>query len=82
MLYRWRKEYNEYGQNNVPDGTYIDVSTGYDHICGLKTDKTVTCWGDNSYGHFSVPLGTFEKIDSGARHNCGLRENGTIECWG
>ncbi|MBV9791136.1 MAG: hypothetical protein JOZ51_23270, partial [Chloroflexi bacterium] len=40
---------NSYGQSTPPSGTFTQVSTGYLHSCGLRTDSTIICWGDNSY---------------------------------
>lgn len=36
-----------YGQLNVPSGLpgVTQVSTGLQHVCALKDDGTVTCWG-------------------------------------
>ncbi|MDE0162479.1 MAG: RCC1 domain-containing protein, partial [Acidimicrobiaceae bacterium] len=28
------------------------------HSCGLRTDDTITCWGDNEYGQADAPAGT------------------------
>ena len=28
--------------------TYTAVTTRYDHTCALRTDNTITCWGNNS----------------------------------
>lgn len=33
------------------------VSAGGGHSCGLHTDRTITCWGNNFYGQIDVPDG-------------------------
>jgi len=31
------------------------VSEGTTHTCAIKSDDTITCWGDNRYGQLNVP---------------------------
>jgi alpha-tubulin suppressor-like RCC1 family protein len=33
------------GARNPVQGQYTEVSAGGSHTCGLKTDRTVACWG-------------------------------------
>ena len=73
---------NDFGQSNAPDGTFTAVDAGLWNSCGVRTDGTVTCWGDNSDGQSDAPDGTFSAVSAGWRHTCGLRTNGTITCWG
>ncbi|CAK0740298.1 hypothetical protein CCP3SC1AL1_100003 [Gammaproteobacteria bacterium] len=40
---------------------YKQVSAGYGHTCGLKTDNTVACWGNNSYGQATPPPAPLSK---------------------
>ena len=58
------------------------VAAGSDHACGLLTDATVTCWGDNTYRQAEPPTGSFQSIASGGSHTCGLRTDNSITCWG
>ena len=37
-----------------PSGTFVQVSAGQDHACGLKPDGTLVCWGVDSYGNVST----------------------------
>jgi alpha-tubulin suppressor-like RCC1 family protein len=32
------------------DGSWIDITSGNDHTCGLIDDDTLWCWGRNDYG--------------------------------
>jgi len=89
---------NHHGQSYPPDGTFVDAGVGYGngestsafasvsaggwHTCGIRTDGTVNCWGDNSYGQTSVPGGTFLSISTGFAYTCGIRTDGTVNCWG
>ena len=65
-----------------PHGQFSAVSVGDMHWCGLHTDGTVECWGDNNVGQTSAPEGQFSAVSAGFQHSCGLRTDGTIECWG
>lgn len=47
------------------------------HVCGLREDGTVRCYGDAG----SPPAGEFDAISAGMTGTCGLTETG-IECWG
>ena len=36
---------------------FRQVSVGGSHICGLKTDGSIVCWGDNTFGQLApAPL--------------------------
>ena len=58
------------------------VDAGEHHSCGVRTDGTITCWGDNEFGQAASPDGTFTMVDAGEHHSCGIRPDGTITCWG
>lgn len=58
------------------------VDAGGAHACGLRTDGTVSCWGDNSHGQTRAPDEEFSAVSAGLTHSCGLRTDGTITCWG
>jgi len=78
-------------------GTWKAVSAGNIHACGIKTDDTARCWGDDSSGQIGngsgssadqqspVALsggGTWLSIAAGNLHSCGVKTNGTLWCWG
>ena len=50
--------------------------------CGLRTNGTIACWGDNRNGQLNAPSGRFSAVSAGGVHSCGLRTDGTIACWG
>ena len=58
------------------------VDSGTAHACGLRTDGTISCWGDNSHGQTDAPGGEFSAVSAGRTHSCGLRSDGSISCWG
>jgi len=84
-------------QTDVPPGSYSHISIGDGHSCGLHSDSTIECWGDNLYGEIDTPEPT-DRDDDGhgvaepfvpyvdvavsGSHGCGLRADGRIRCWG
>lgn len=50
--------------------------------CGLRTNGSVECWGENSVGQSRPPAGAFRTISAGDRHACGIRADFTLACWG
>jgi len=59
------------------DDTYIHVSTGRDHACGLKDNGSLFCWGDDNRYHTILPLPTdsYFHVAAGSLHNCALRKD-------
>src|SRR5438552_18535504 len=75
--------------------TFGTVSPGDAHTCGITTDGTSYCWGDNSDGQLgdgttsdrstpaAVPGGlSFITVGAGYRHTCGVTNAGAPYCWG
>ena len=53
------------------------------HSCGLRTDNTITCWGDNIAETGRRARRRASKPSAaGGVHSCGLRTDNTITCWG
>ena len=75
-------EASNYGQVDAPSGSFTAVSAGYKHSCGLRTDHSIACWGDNRRGQATAPSGSFTAVSAGYRHSCGLRTDHSIACWG
>lgn len=72
-----------------------EVSAGSDHVCALRMDSNVFCWGRNNRGQLGVggsddletptPLSDITNITqvaSGSAHTCALRNDGAVFCWG
>jgi alpha-tubulin suppressor-like RCC1 family protein len=104
--------YGQLGPNGVDAGFYstspilipnstntAEVSPGSgDHICALKEDQSILCWGFNnklqlgsgaldaglqSPSAFSVGNVTAPaQVAVGAYHTCALRAGGRVACWG
>ena len=81
------------GVLDTPDDPLLSVATGNSHVCGVRADQTLTCWGLSDYhdlesgswvevGKLDVPAGQFLSVAAGGYHSCGLRVDGTVACWG
>ena len=75
------------GRRGDPEGagsqapfSAVAVGTGYG--CGLRTDRSVDCWGENTRGQADAPGGEFSAIAAGWSHSCGVRAGGEVVCWG
>ena len=73
---------------------FQQLSAGLVHTCGLLTDGTAYCWGNNDYGQlgdgsrssraYAVPVAgsvRFSMLTAGGGHTCGLAD-GAAYCWG
>ena len=58
------------------------VTAGSRHSCGLRSDDTISCWGNNEDGQATAPAGRFSAVTGGLLHSCGLRTDNTAACWG
>ena len=70
------------------------VAVGIDHICAIKTDGTVWCWGANKYGQLGngtkIPsalpvqakISNVVSVDAGSAHSCAIRNTQSVWCWG
>jgi alpha-tubulin suppressor-like RCC1 family protein len=81
-----------------PLGSRIAAGLSGNHVCAVKEDGTVRCWGSNSAGQLgngSGGAGQFSAspvtvsgltdavaVAAGAEHSCALRATGSIVCWG
>lgn len=73
-------------------GRYLQLTSGQDHMCALRIDREVVCWGAGDCGANvevsqacdtrRVPTGKFVQVSAGKYHTCGVREGGTLACWG
>ncbi len=77
---------NNYGQCNIPAGTYSAIAAGNQHSVALRTDGTLAAWGANDPGYGqcdNIPTGNdFSAIAGGYDHSLALRSDGTLAAWG
>ena len=75
-------EQPEVNQPIIDPDTFVSVSAGMAHACGVRGDDTLVCWGHDHFGQATPPAGTYAAVSAGARHTCGVRSDGTLACWG
>ena len=73
---------NQFGQLNVPSGTFSAISSGGFFSVGLRSDGTLATWGKNDYGQLNAPSGVFTAVSCGLSWAMALRPDGTIAAWG
>lgn len=93
---------NPYGDDDysqphlvIGGGQWKDLDTGDDHVCGIKSDDTLWCWGTDGEGQLGNGAGsttqyspiqigadTWKMIRPGAYHTCGIKSDDTLWCWG
>ncbi len=75
----------DFGQCDVPEGTYESVSAGGYHTCALGTDGSVVCWGCQypsvDDGQCVHATGPHYGITAGDRHTC-ISASGGLICYG
>lgn len=73
----------------------VRLSAGANHVCQVKNDGTVRCWGSNVSGQLGdgTTNNPFEPVTSGVpfpsvadaagdNHSCALLASGGVTCWG
>jgi len=70
------------GDDDCPDWDAVDAG-GY-FTCGIRTDQSVDCWGNDQDDQVSdaPSSGAFLSISTGGGHACALTAAGVLECWG
>ena len=72
-----------YDQTPPDAQALLNIATGRDHTCGLRTDNTISCWGSNVVGESEPPDGiTFTDIAASYDHTCGIATDSRAICWG
>jgi alpha-tubulin suppressor-like RCC1 family protein len=73
----------KYPSEEAPPGvSFVKVSVGYTHACGLSEDMELICWGSDSHGESSPPSGTYIDVSAGELATCAISSAGEIDCWG
>jgi alpha-tubulin suppressor-like RCC1 family protein len=65
-------------------GSLTAIAVGASHTMALRTDGTVSVWGNNYYGQTNLPAGLSNvvAIAAGDTHCLALKADGTVVAWG
>jgi len=61
------------------------ISAGYYHMCELRSNGTIQCWGNNASLQTEVPAPNsgWVQVSAGGNHTCARKGSDTsIQCWG
>ena len=65
-----------------PPGEFVAISAGWEHSCGIRSDRTLACWGHNWEDQADAPDGEFTAVAAGRFHSCAIRTDQSAVCWG
>ncbi len=73
--------------STVPPGyssvNHKAIAAGGAHTLALKTNGSISMWGDNTYGQLISPvLSDIVAVAAGGYHSLALRTNSTVAAWG
>jgi alpha-tubulin suppressor-like RCC1 family protein len=78
-------------------GNWKKIAAGLTHTCGIKTDDTLWCWGQNDSGRTGLNIagpsntlvptqisggGAWKDVTIGFQGSCGIKSDDTVWCWG
>ena len=82
----------------INDEKWNSISSGEGHLCGIKSDHSLWCWGRNDSGQLgngrsgwlkglmtpeNIGLDEWKQIATGIIHTCGIQKhNNSLWCWG
>ena len=46
---------DSFGETLPPPDTFTQVTAGWSHTCGIQTDGSAACWGQNLEGQCNAP---------------------------
>jgi alpha-tubulin suppressor-like RCC1 family protein len=64
------------------DRTFVQLDVGTQHACGVDTDGSVVCWGEDDGDRSAAPDGLYVEVACGANFTCALSTTGELTCWG
>ena len=80
------------------DHTFVSLTGGITHTCGITDDGAALCWGANNVGQIGDGSGnegedrtepvevagdlTFTTLSAGEEFSCGITDDDALFCWG
>jgi Regulator of chromosome condensation (RCC1) repeat/Putative metal-binding motif len=61
---------------------YQQLDTSASHICGVRKNGSVVCWGNDDQGQCAAPRGKFTRVATGEGFSCAIDSAGEVTCWG
>lgn len=75
---------------------WSEMAVGYEHVCGVHTNGSLWCWGDDSAGqlgdggsslqdtpvHVTGGAPQWSSVSAGTSHTCGVGTDHSLWCWG
>jgi hypothetical protein len=71
------------------------MALGNQHMCAIRADRTLVCWGDNALGQLGdgttesrltpmpvMGLSNLVEVEAGRDHTCARDAQGDVYCWG
>lgn len=81
-LRAWGSNYDNQVSGLPAGAEYVAIAAGDAHALALKSDGTVTAWGQNDHGQCTAPPGVCIAIGAGADFSLAIRADGSIVAWG
>jgi hypothetical protein len=83
----WGSTYYEQATQLPVFSDWRIVRAGHYHVCGIREDGSMLCWGDNLRGQCDVPQSSlaptkWKDVACGKSHTCGIKQDNTMQCWG
>lgn len=79
----WTYEGQEWSYDTSEWSGITQISAGYDHAAGLRSDGTVAATGSNEYGQCDTQSwSNIVQVAAGRFHTIGLKADGTAVCCG
>lgn len=73
----------------------VSISAGGNHVCAIKLNHSLWCWGANNYGQLGIgdnarryvptQVGAdrdWLRVSAGGDHTCAIKIGGNLFCWG
>jgi alpha-tubulin suppressor-like RCC1 family protein len=79
----------------IPAGTWSQIAAGETHVCGVRVDGTLWCWGTNEHGQLGlgaaasasdspaqVGAASWNMVAAYGATTCGIQSDHSLWCWG